>query len=275
MRTSAQRTFWHELFAFALGLLIIFPIFHGFMSAFKTDGAIDAYPPRLLPESFLYLENFIQAIFHSMVPRYMLNSLFIAVTVTLVRLIISSTAAYAFAFMNFKGKNVLFFYIIGTMMIPPEALLISNYLTISRLGLIDTYLGVMAVYFVSATQVFMLRQNFKTVSKSLREAAFLDGCTDLKFYVNICIPISVPVFTSLGISSFIHVWNAYLWPLLVTNDDAMRTVQVGISLLSSPDAPVKGPVFAAVALSLLPAVVIFAISQRSIVQGISSGAVKG
>lgn len=205
----------------------------------------------------------------------MLNSLFIAVTVTLVRLILSSLSAYAFAFMNFKGKNFLFFYVIGTMMIPAEALLISNYLTINSLGLIDTYMGVMAVYFVSATQVFMLRQNFKTVSLSLREAAFLDGCTDLKFYLRICVPISVPVFTSLGISSFIHVWNAYLWPLLVTNNDQMRTVQVGISLLSNPDSPVKGPVFAAVALSLLPAVVIFAISQRSIVQGISAGAVKG
>ncbi len=275
MSASAQKTFWHVFFAFALGLLIVFPIFHGFLSAFKTDGAIDAYPPKLLPDSFLYLTNFEEALFQSRVPRYMLNSLVTAVTVTLGRLVFSSLAAYAFAFMNFKGKNVLFFYVIGTMMIPPEALLISNYLTVSRLNLIDTYLGIMAVYFVSATQVFMLRQNFKTVSKSLREAAFLDGCTDLNFYLKICIPISVPVFTSLGIASFIHVWNAYLWPLLVTNDDAMRTVQVGISLLSSPDAPVKGPVFAAVTLSLLPAVVIFAISQRSIVQGISSGAVKG
>lgn len=275
MRTSKIKAFLHVFIAFLIGLLIVFPIFHGVMSAFKTDGAIDAYPPQLFPNSFLYLENFKEVIFHSMVPRYMLNSLFIAVTVTIVRLILSSLASYAFAFMEFKGKNFLFFYIIGTMMIPAEALLISNYLTINSLGLINSYFGIMAVYFVSATQVFMLRQNFKTVSTSLREAAFLDGCSDLKFYLNICIPISVPVFTSLGISSFIHVWNAYLWPLLVTNKDSMRTVQVGISLLSSPDAPVKGPVFAAVTLSIIPAVVIFAISQRSIVQGISSGAVKG
>lgn len=269
------KTFWHVTFAFALGMLIIFPIFHGFMSAFKTDAAIEAYPPQLLPNSFLYLDNFEEVIFHSMVPRYMLNSLFVAVTVTLVRLAFSSMAAYAFAFMKFKGKNILFFYVIGTMMIPAESLLISNYLTVSRWGLIDTYLGIMAVYFVSATQVFMLRQNFRTVSTSLREAAFLDGCTDLLFYLKICIPISMPVFTSLGISSFIHVWNTYLWPLLVTNKDSMRTVQVGISLLSSPDSPVKGPVFAAVSLSLLPAVIIFAFSQRSIVHGIASGAVKG
>lgn len=274
MRRSKAKTTLHIFFAFVIGLFIVFPILHGFLSAFKTDGAIDAYPPTFFPTS-LYLDNFTEVIFHSLVPRYMLNSLFIAVTVTLVRLILSSLSAYAFAFMNFKGKNFLFFYVIGTMMIPAEALLISNYLTINSLGLIDTYMGVMAVYFVSATQVFMLRQNFKTVSLSLREAAFLDGCTDLKFYLRICVPISVPVFTSLGISSFIHVWNAYLWPLLVTNNDQMRTVQVGISLLSNPDSPVKGPVFAAVALSLLPAVVIFAISQRSIVQGISAGAVKG
>ncbi len=275
MRSKNIKTALHIVLAFAIGLFIVFPIFHGVLSAFKTDGAIDAYPPQLLPDSFLYLENFKNVIFHSMVPRYMVNSLFIAVVVTLVRLVISSMSAYAFAFMDFKGKNFLFFYVIGTMMIPAEALLISNYLTINSLGLIDTYLGIMAVYFVSATQVFMLRQNFKTVSTSLREAAFLDGCSDLKFYLNICIPISIPVFTSLGISSFIHVWNAYLWPLLVTNKDTMRTVQVGISLLSNPDAPVKGPVFAAVTLSIFPAVVIFAISQRSIVQGISSGAVKG
>lgn len=264
-----------SVFSMALGLLIAFPLFYALMCGFKDDATFDAYPPTLFPQSFTYFENYRQVLFDSLVPRFMWNSLIIAVVVTLVRILISTLAAYSFAFFHFKGKNLLFFIIIGTMMIPAECVLITNYLTISRLGLLNTYLGVMAVYFVSATQVFMFRQNFKTISSSLRDAAFLDGCGDIQFYLCICLPVSKAIITSLGLNSFVAVWNTYLWPLLVTSKPEMRTVQVGITMLAADESGIKAPIFAAIAIILLPSVLIFAFFQRNIVRGISGGSVKG
>ena len=261
--------------AMLVGLVIIFPIIAGLLFAFRDASEFDLYPPILIPSNILNLTNFVEIITISRVPRYMLNSLWIASVVTVVRLILAAFAAYAFAFMNFKGKNFFFFYILGTMMVPAESVLLANYLTINKLGLINTYLGVMVVFFVSANNMFMLRQNFKVISTSLREAAFLDGCGDMRFFTNICVPLSLPILTSLGISSFISVWNAYLWPLLVVNDSAKRTVQVGIKLLQSEESTNRGVLFAGVYLSLVPTALLFVFTQRSIVQGIASGAVKG
>ncbi len=264
-----------SIFSLALGLLIAFPLFYAFMSGFKDDATFDSYPPTIFPSDFTYLENYKQVLFDSLVPRFMMNSLLIAVVVTVVRLFLSMFASYAFAFFQFKGKNVLFFIIIGTMMIPTEAVLIPNYITISKLGMLNSYAGIMAVYFVSAIQVFMFRQSFKTISSSLREAAFLDGCGDLQFFFQICIPVSKATITALSLNSFVQVWNTYLWPLLVTNRPEMRTVQVGITMLAADESGVKAPIFAAIAVILLPTIIIFAFGQRNIVRGIASGSVKG
>ena len=270
-----QKSLFYSVLSLLVGVLIAFPLFFALLSGFKDDATFDAYPPEIFPRSFLYLENYRQVLFDSLVPRFMWNSLIIAAAVTLIRLLISTIAAYAFAFFEFRGKNFLFLMVIGTMMIPSETVLITNYLTISRLGLLNTYLGVMAVYFVSATQVFMFRQNFKTISSSLRDAAFIDGCGDIQFYLRICIPVSKAIITALGLNSFVAVWNTYLWPLLVTSKPEMRTVQVGITLLAADESGVKAPVFAAIAIILLPSALIFAFFQRNIVHGITGGAVKG
>lgn len=259
----------------AVGLIIIFPLFYALMGGFMDNVNFDSYPPKIIPETFRDIKNFVYVITQTLIPRNMLNSFIIALVATVVRIILATLASYAFAFFNFKGKNFLFFLIVGTMMIPSEALLISNYLTVSQLGLLDSYAGVVCVFFVSATQVFMFRQNFKTISGSLREAAYIDGCGDLQFYLHICMPVSKPVITALGLSSFINVWNTYLWPLLVTNKAEMRTVQVGITMLSNSDTAAKGNVFAAIGIVLLPMIVLFGFSQRNMVRGISSGAVKG
>ncbi len=267
--------YFSSILSILLGLIIAFPLIYAIFAGFKDNVNFDSYPPKILPESFLNLDNFVHVLTDTLIVRYMINSFIIAIVATAVRLILSTLASYAFAFFKFRFKNFLFFAIVGTMMIPSEALLISNYLTVSKFGLLDTYLGVVCVYFVSATQVFMFRQNFLTISGSLREAAFIDGCNDLQFYSNICIPVSKPVITALGLSSFISVWNTYLWPLLVTNKEHMRTVQVGITMLSSSDSAAKGHIFAAVGVILIPMIILFGISQRNIVHGISSGSVKG
>jgi sn-glycerol 3-phosphate transport system permease protein len=164
---------------------------------------------------------------------------------------------------------------IGTIMIPSDVVLVTNYITISRLGLVNTYLGIMLIYFVSALNIFMMRQNFLSFSKSLKEASHIDGCGNFRFLLQILLPISTPAVTTIFISSFIGIWNIYLWPLIVTNQNNKRTVQIGITMLNFPEGTVYGPIMAASIIVLLPSILIFLIFQKKIVSGIMGGSIKG
>jgi sn-glycerol 3-phosphate transport system permease protein len=199
--------------AILLGLIIIFPLIYCLFGAFKTPR--EFLTPNLLPGSFTYLGNFKEALEKGNLLRYTVNSFIIALCGTSIRLVFSILAAYAFAYYDFKFKKVCFFLILGTMMIPADVLLATNYLTVSRLHLLNSYVGVMVVSFVSASQMFMLRQRFMSVPKDMREAAQIDGYGDFSYMINVLIPISKPVITTLFVHSFITLWNAYLWPLSI------------------------------------------------------------
>ena len=194
--------------AIALGLIIVFPLIYCFFSSFKPPS--EFLNPKLLPYSFLNLDNYKAALERGNLLRYILNSFVIAFLGSSIRLIFSILAAYVFAFYDFKGKNVVFFMILGTMMIPSDVLLATNYLTVSRLHLLNTYMGVMVVSFVSASATFMLRQRFKTIPRDMREAASMDGYGDIWFILRVLLPITRPVVTTLFVQSFISLWNSYL-----------------------------------------------------------------
>ncbi len=260
--------------SFAIGLVVIFPIAYAFFTSFMTPSELASWPPRLLPESF-NIQNYITVFSGTMMPRYMLNSLILATGGTLLRLITSSLAGFSFAFHEYRFKNLFFFLILGSMMIPGDAIIISNYIIVSRLGLMDTYAGLISVYGVSAIHVFMMRQYMKTLPRALYEAAMIDGCGDFKFFLTIALPCSVPILIALGISSFVNLWNAYLWPLMITNTASMRVVQVGVTMLTTEDDPAYHLVMAAVAAILIPSILVFVIFQRKIVGGITAGSSKG
>lgn len=274
-RRRAWKLYAFSLFSLALGLAVAFPLIYAVLAGFKTESEFGAGLSGILPQSFANWDNFRKVLLDTMIVRFMLNSLLIALVVTIVRLLLSTLAAYAFSFFHFPGKSLLFFLILGTMMIPSEAVLIANFITVSKLHLLNTYSGIMIVYAVSATQVFMFRQYFRAISGTLREAAFIDGCGDLRFYSRICLPVSLPIITSLGLSSFVALWNTYLWPLLVTTTEEMRTVQVGITLLTAHEGSNDTLVFAGITIILIPSLLFFAFFQRNIVSGMFSGAVKG
>lgn len=232
-------------------------------------------PPKVLP-SELYWGNYITAWTKSRIPRYLFNSLFVSLVCSVMRIITASLAGYGFAFMNFKGKNVLFALVLGVMLIPGDVILTSNYFTISQMGLVNTYLGIMLLYFVSANNVFVMRQHFLTVSKTLREAAQIDGCSDLRFYFRILLPISMPTLVTVFISSFISTWNMYLWPLIVANSsNEMRTVQIGLKMLNFSEETSYGGTMAGAMIILIPTLVIFMLFQRKIVSGMTAGSEKG
>ena len=260
--------------AILLGIIIIFPLIYCFLSSFKTPS--EFLNPKLFPSSFLYLDNFKNALERGNLLRYTLNSFIIAFIGTVVRMVLSILAAYAFTFYDFKGKNFFFFLILGTMMIPGDVLLVTNYLTVSKLHLLNTYLGVMIVSFVSASQMFMLRQRFKTIPKDMREASSMDGYGDLWFIWKVLLPLSKPVVTTLFVQSFINLWNAYLWPLIVTaSSPEMRTVMVGITRLNSWEDENYQLVMAGVCISLIPSLILFIVMRRNMKKGGLDGSLVG
>ena len=260
--------------AIILGIIIIFPLIYCFLSSFKTPS--EFLNPKLFPSSFLYLDNFKNALERGNLLRYTLNSFVIAFVGTAVRMVLSILAAYAFTFYDFKGKNFFFFLILGTMMIPGDVLLVTNYLTVSKMHLLNTYLGVMIVSFVSASQMFMLRQRFKTIPKDMREASSMDGYGDLWFFWKVLLPLSQPVVTTLFVQSFINLWNAYLWPLIVTaSSPEMRTVMVGITRLNSWEDENYQLVMAGVCISLIPSLILFIVMRRNMKKGGLDGSLVG
>jgi sn-glycerol 3-phosphate transport system permease protein len=258
--------------ALVLGMVIIFPLIYTFFAAFMSRPELSAYPPRLLPESFFYTGNF-ETVFR-MVPllRFMVNSVIVSGLGSSLRIGIAVLAAYAFVNFEFPLKRFLFMVVLGTMMLPADTLVVTNYLTITRVNLLDNYLGMCITSLVGASQMFMLRQNFKTIPRSLRDAAFIDGCGELRYLFRIAVPLSAPVILTLMVQSFISFWNAYLWPLLVTNRTEMRTVQIGISMLTNPLDTNYTIVLAAVAVLLIPSVFLFSLLRLAIAKGIAAGA---
>ena len=264
----------HQVFALVVGAVILLPIIYCLFVSFMKPTQIQSIPPTFFPQEWT-LENYKTVFETTTIGRFMLNSLILAGGSSIIRIITASLAAFAFSFFNFRGKNILFLLCLGTIMIPMDVVLVTNYQTVSKLGLINSYLGMMSVFCVAAMNIFMMRQNFLTFSKSLQEAAYVDGCGNFRFFVKILMPTSLPVMTTVFISSFISTWNTYLWPMLVTNKPLMRTVQIGVTMLNYEDGNVYGPIMAASMLVLLPTVAVFLIFRKKIVSGMMGGSVKG
>jgi len=257
-----------------LGLGIAFPILYAFFISFMEPSQVLSGGINLIPKKWT-LENYYTALHSAPIMRFMLNSLIIALISSLIRIIVSSLAAFAFAFLEFPFKNFWFMAILATMMIPADVVLVANYHTVSRMNLINTYLGMMIVFFVSAINIFQLRQSFKTFSLSLKEASHIDGCSNFKFFYRILIPTNFPTILTVFITAFVGTWNTYLWPLMVTNQTEMRTVQVGITMLNFTEGTVYGPIMAASMIVLLPTLILFMVFQKKIVTGMMAGGVKG
>lgn len=257
-----------------IGLMIAFPIIYAVLISFMEPSQVLAGGVNLIPRKWT-LENYRTALRSAPLMRFMWNSLVLALVSSLVRIAVSSLAAFAFAFLQFPCKNLIFMVMLATIMIPADIVLVANYRTVSSLGWVNTYLGMMVVFFVSAMNIFQLRQSFMTFSKSLKEAAHIDGCSNFKFFIKILLPTNVSTLLTVFITAFIGTWNTYLWPLLVTNKTEMRTVQVGVTMLNFSEGTVYGPIMAASTIVLLPSLILFLTFQKKIVSGMMAGGVKG
>ncbi|QQO08963.1 carbohydrate ABC transporter permease [Breznakiella homolactica] len=257
------------IFAF----IIVIPVLYCVDISFMTQKELFSYPPRFLPQS-IHFDNYRNALRMAPFPRFILNSFIVSTTVMIGQLLTGSLAAYAFSILRFKGKNLLFNLMLCTMMIPGQAIIISNYLTIASWRLTDTYFALFLPYLATAFAVFNMRQAFLQLSTEIREAAVIDGCRNFRFFWQIAIPLVRPQLGALGIYVFLNNYNQYLWPLLVTNKAAMRTVQVGVASLRLEVANF-GMILAGVTIILIPSILIFLIGQKQLISGLTAGAIKG
>lgn len=263
-----------NLLNIAIGLLIISPILLGLSMSFMSASELATIPPNLFPGSLKVL-NYAKALKSVPIFRFMANSFLVCFIVISAQIITCSLAAYAFSFFRFRGRNLLFMLVLSTMMIPADSTIIANYLTISQFRLQDTYIALVLPYLTSAMGIFLLRQYFMTIPKELKEASTLDGCGEVRFLTRILLPISKPVLASLVIYVFIQTYNQFLWPLLVTNKQERRTVQIGMSILKAAEAIDYAVVLAGAVMILIPSIFVFIFGQKALIKGMTSGAVKG
>lgn len=257
-----------------MALFILFPLLYAVSVSLMPGEELFTMEMNLLPKHPDF-GNYIRAWTQVPLLRFVLNSFIVAGCITLGQIITCSLAAFAFSFLNFKGKNLLFMLVMATMMVPGEATIISNYLTVSSLGILDTYLVLILPSLTSAMGIFLFRQFYMTFPMSLYESAKLDGCGNLRFIVSILLPLTKSAIGAMSVYTFINAWNMYMWPLLVTGSQEMRTVQIGISMLDNTDAQSVTLMMAGVVSIIIPSMVIFIAGQKQLIKGMFSGAVKG
>ena len=258
-------------------ILILVPIFWMLSGSLKTNQEILTFPPEWLPRNPKW-SNYSDAWNAAPFGRFYINTIVTTLAGTTLELTNACLTAYALAFLRFPFKNLIFILLLAALMIPQQVTIIPNYLTVSNIlgqNWINTYQGIVIPGASVAVGTFLLRQAFMSLPREVMDAAKVDGANHLKLLWQIVIPMSKPVLVTFGLISLVAKWNDYLWPLIVTNQDRMRTLSVGISYLYQPEAiPRWGPLMAGTFFVIAPLILIYIWAQKHIIDGITAGATK-
>lgn len=251
-------------------------LLEGVPAVFLSDEPIKSVKLRFSFREVLanIFQNYVDAWNAAPFPRYYFNTFFVASATTILEVITASLAAYAFSWMVFPGRDFIFGLFLATMMIPGEVLLVPNFITISKLGWIDTYYALIVPWIVSVFAIFLLRQHFLTIPKELFDAAKIDGCSHWRFLWQIVVPLSRPAVITSALLKFVGSWNAFLWVLIVTNSEKYRTLPVGLQAFSSDVGTQYNLLMAAATFSILPVVILFIFTQKYFIQGIARTGLK-
>lgn len=272
MKLRVLEKIWLYFLLVVTSFLVFFPILYTFLVSFMSG--TEVMQGKFLPQSFS-LDNYVKVFERLPLLNYLLNSFIVSTSVMLGQLLVCSMAAYAFVYIPFRGRNFLFFLFISTMMIPWEATMIPNVFTIRMLDWFNTYQGLTFPFFALAFGTFLLRQHFKTIPIELHEAAQIAGLSRFAFFWRVVLPISKTSLVTLGAYGFLTTWNMYLWPLLITKNESVRTVQIGLRQLQSLEIATEwGVVMAGVIVVIVPTLLLLFIGQKHLQKGLSQGALK-
>ncbi len=272
-RKWIQKTFIHT-FLLAGAVLMVIPFVWSVMTSLKPAGAVFSHPPFWMPwpPDFSAYERILERLPFI---KYAFNTLKIALLVTLGQLATCSMAGYAFAKLRFPGRDKLFLGYIATLMIPGSVIMIPNFIVMRQLGWVDTHTALIIPAIGSAYGTFMMRQFFLSFPDELEDAAKLDGCSPPAFYWYILMPNAQPILATLGVMAFQGTWNDFQWPLIILNSESRRTLQIGLSFLTSEFHTDWTILMAGSVLTILPIIVLFFIAQKNFVQSVKLTGLKG
>ena len=268
--------FFTYAFLILMAVIVLFPFYWMIISSLKTLEEYRLSVPTFWPHRIM-LSNYVDAFTTANLGRLFYNTLYVGVISTLLSLVITVLSAFAFARLEFKGRETLFAALLATMMIPGELFTITNYATVTSLGWMNTYTVLIVPFLVSVFYIYLLRQNFLQIPNELYLAAKVDGTSDLKYLWKVMVPLSLPTLISITILKMMGAWNSYIWPRLVANDEAHRMITNGLrNAFTETTGDVNYPVqMAAVAIVSAPLFMVFIFLRKYIMAGVSRSGIKG
>ena len=258
----------------AFAIITLFPFYWMIASSFKDSFEVIQTPPTMFPNKILW-ENYSTAFSMAPFGRYFLNTILVTILSIVSTVIIAILSAFAFSHIEFKGRDLIFSLFLASMMIPGEVLIVTNFKTISQLGLMDTYSALFVPYMANVLYIYMLREFFLKIPKQLYYAAKVDGSSDWNFLWRIVVPMAKPSIITICILVGINSWNAFLWPLLVTNKESMRLLATGLTAFQSDAGNQYELIMAASTIITMPIIAIYIFLHKKIMSGISIGGIKG
>jgi multiple sugar transport system permease protein len=255
-------------------VVMLLPFIWMLSTSLKSAAEVFTYPPTWIPKTFVW-SNFRDALTSLPFGRFYFNSFFVAISVTVLTLFTSSLAAFAFARLRFKGRDTLFLVYLATLMIPFPVLLIPNFITVRWLGWYDSYAALIFPPAFSAFATFLLRQFFKGIPTDLDDAARIDGASSLRIWWQIILPNSTSALAALAIFIFLGNWNEFLWPLVVTNSDEMRTIPIGLTMFQGQFGVKWELLMAAAVVAMLPVLIVYILAQKWFIKGITMSGMGG
>ena len=262
-----------SVFLAVLALIVLVPVLWIILGTFKPEKEIISYPPTFFPHLWTF-ENFSIVSKRIKIWRYALNSLIYAGGTTLIAMFVNSLAGYVYARFNFKGKSICFLLTLATMMIPFQVIMVPLFLIVFKLGMYDTYWGLIIPRIAVATSIFMMRAAFTGLPRELEDAGRIDGLSEFGIYLRIMLPQVKPALICLFILSFNGSWNDLLWPMLAASSTNMRTLANGLALFVGEFTVQYGAAFAGTVISLLPMLLLYIFGQKYFVQGMASSGLK-
>jgi sn-glycerol 3-phosphate transport system permease protein len=276
MKSIKKFNLFSHIFLLPISILMLVPLLLLISTAFKSLPELLSVDFHWIPRKIIF-SNFKDALEVAPFGRYYINTIILVVGIFAVQLVTISLAAYAFGRLKFPGRDVLFFFFLLQLMIPPQSLVVPNYITIASLGLLDTILAIGVVYFASAYGTFLMRQAFRAIPRDMEDAAKMDGCGGLKSIYYVILPLVKPSLIAFALVSIIYHWNEFFWPLIVTDTVRARTLTVGLAMLTqaTESTPEWTLTMAAAIIVVFPLLAGFMIFQRKFIQSFMQSGIKG
>jgi multiple sugar transport system permease protein len=254
--------------------LTLIPFIWMVLTALKPGNEVFTNPPTIIGSKLAW-GNFAEAWNFFPFDRFFLNTVYVSAAITILELLTASLAAYAFARLRFPGRDKLFLLYLGTLMIPGQVTIVPQFILINYFGWIDTYQALILPNAFTAFGTFLLRQFFLTIPYELEEAARMDGCSRFGTFFRIILPLSKPALATLAVFSFVSQWNSFMWPLIITNTDEMKTLSVGLRMFQGVYSTEWHYMMAASSIAVVPTLILFAFLQRYLVEGITLSGLGG